>query len=153
MEECIELIMYELCSSGFSVAGIKPFDDQLFSDDEFPSSYVTDRPEKISQGEKSQVEPSQVETSLHTQSELSEAGPSQYQPEGPNEMSQAGPSQAKSSYAEPIQIGRSQIEPLSHPVVIKETVSQIITPDQIRLHPKAKSRKLTSRPRKDNLSF
>ncbi|XP_004212068.1 uncharacterized protein LOC101240833 [Hydra vulgaris] len=34
-------------SAGFAVAGIEPFNPTIFSDNEFLSSYVTDRPEPI----------------------------------------------------------------------------------------------------------
>ncbi|KAK9679441.1 hypothetical protein QE152_g40034 [Popillia japonica] len=120
-EDVIELMSEQ--SSEFRAAGIEPFNDQIFSNDEFLSSYVTDRPEKISQEE---AGPSHIEIS----------------------QAEAEESQAKSSYTEVLQVEQLQTEPPLHSGVIKETVSQIITPEQIRPHPKAEPRKSTIRRKK-----
>ncbi|KAK9719376.1 hypothetical protein QE152_g22711 [Popillia japonica] len=66
------------------------------------------------------------------------------------EISQAEQSQAKSPYTELLQVGRLQTERPLHSAIIKETVSQIMTPQQIRPLSKAEPRKSTIRRKKEN---
>ncbi|CAH1988098.1 unnamed protein product [Acanthoscelides obtectus] len=135
--------------SGFRAAGIEPFNDQIFSDEEFLSSYVTDRPGKTSEEEAPQAGPSQDNTSLPkpiqhgmTDPVLSQFQLSKYQ------ESQAGPSQAESSSTAKLQTEKSQTKPTLSSIEIKKPTLQIITPEQIRPHPKAGERKSTIRRKK-----
>ncbi|CAH2001896.1 unnamed protein product [Acanthoscelides obtectus] len=134
--------------SGFRAAGIEPFNDLIFSHEEFLSSYVTDRPGKTSEEEVPQSGSSQ-DTSLSkpiqhgmTDPVLSQFQLSQYQ------ESQAGPSQAESSSTAKLQTEKSQTKPTLSSIEIKKPTLQIITPEQIRPHPKAGERKSTIRRKK-----
>ncbi|CAH1993348.1 unnamed protein product [Acanthoscelides obtectus] len=64
---------------------------------------------------------------------------------------QAGPSQAESSSTANLQTEKSQTKPTLSSIEIKKPTFQIITPEQIRPHPKAGERKSTIRRKKKSL--
>ncbi|CAH1970078.1 unnamed protein product [Acanthoscelides obtectus] len=127
--------------SGFRAAGIEPFNDQIFSDEEFLSSYVTDRPGKTSEEEAPQAGSSLPKPIQHgmTDPVLSQFQLSKYQ---------AGPSQAESSSTAKLQTEKSQTKPTLSSIEIKKPTLQIITPEQFRPYPKAGERKSTIRRKK-----
>lgn len=120
-------------TSGFESAGIYPLNRHKFTDDDFLSSYVTDRPE--------------LNVLVQSASPATEFRQDEHRPTGfPIQTCLLGP-QASTSNEVDNQIPLPQIL-ISTPQPANYSVGKVLTPEEIQPFPKAGPRKVVNRGRK-----